>query len=274
MSTIHRVAGCDDKSRVADIIFVHGLNPTSRDQKAFAFGTWGGSDASSDFWPKWLYEDLKDGGDDGPVSVGVWVLEYDSAAMGWVGHTMPLSDRAANILDQFWGDNLGRRPIIFITHSLGGLVVKEILHRGLTENKDDWTPIAKSVRGVVFLATPHSGADFAGFIEKLKIALRLTESVAELKANAPALRKLSEWYRDNAPANGIATRSYCEKVKTFGVLVVDETSANPFVPRSTPTPLDTDHSGVAKPTSRDAQQYKGVLRFIRECLAEPSPPFP
>jgi triacylglycerol esterase/lipase EstA (alpha/beta hydrolase family) len=64
---------------------------------------------------------------------------------------------AISFLDELKNQRVGERPIVFVTHSLGGIIVKEALW--VSERKDD--PILKMTRGVVFLSTPHAGAAVA-----------------------------------------------------------------------------------------------------------------
>ncbi|KAI1299607.1 hypothetical protein F5Y03DRAFT_249326 [Xylaria venustula] len=54
------------------------------------------------------------------------------------------------------------RPIIFVTHSLGGIVVKESLAICSTSNSENVEDILKSTTGVMFLGTPHRGSSAAG----------------------------------------------------------------------------------------------------------------
>lgn len=59
------------------------------------------------------------------------------------------------------------RPILFIGHSLGGIVVKEVLRRsggchiGQTHLRD----IFESTIGIMFFGTPHGGADPRGVLQ-------------------------------------------------------------------------------------------------------------
>ena len=270
---LHLIPGGDRKTSVADIIFVHGLKPGPGNQKDFAFSTWGAKDENSEFWGKWLREDL-DAHDDGTLPVTTWVLEYDSASSEWFGHAMPIYQRAINVLDRLNGLNIGNKPIIFICHSMGGLVAKEVLRQGLTGGIADNEAIAKNVRGIAFLSTPHTGADFAAFISNLQKALRLTPVLSEMSANSATMLSLSEWYRNNAPTHNVETLSYGESQPQMGVMVVDQTSANPHIQGTTVTLLDASHSETVKPANRTAQQCLGVLKFVSRVLRKkPALPF-
>ena len=72
--------------------------------------------------------------------MGVWSLGYAASptkwarARGWFsarwrdsGHGMALPDRAVQVLDLLVQRGLGQRPLMFICHSLGGLVAKQVL---------------------------------------------------------------------------------------------------------------------------------------------------
>lgn len=52
------------------------------------------------------------------------------------------------------------RPIIFIAHSLGGLVVKQAMIQAWTRN-EYYDDILENVKGCLFLGVPHRGADLA-----------------------------------------------------------------------------------------------------------------
>ncbi|KAL6354179.1 hypothetical protein LRP88_12513 [Fusarium phalaenopsidis] len=50
------------------------------------------------------------------------------------------------------------RPLIFLAHSLGGIVVKEMLALSSTSQPDELSNIVKSTAAVIFLGTPHRGS--------------------------------------------------------------------------------------------------------------------
>src|SRR4051794_31893158 len=179
MSELHPLGEPRDDAE-GDVVFVHGLGGDWRETSA--------SDPGRDetFWPKWLADALPD--------VNVWSLEYEASPSGWLGATMPLVDRATDVLTTLEAEGLGRRPIVFVCHSLGGLLVKQVLRTGETLGQPEWRDVVRQVRGITFLATPHAGARLAGYVGALGHLLRASVSVRELEADAPALRDLNLWF--------------------------------------------------------------------------------
>jgi len=111
MSRLIKIAGFGGAAR-ASVIFVHGLGGHAydtwrRDTKKEAAG-----DAS--FWPLWLAQDVP--------GISVYTLAYEAPASNWSGTSMPLQDRAVNVLEVLLSEpGLKTAPIVFICHSLGGL---------------------------------------------------------------------------------------------------------------------------------------------------------
>src|SRR5262245_43208380 len=110
MSELHKISKLESSPR-GSVIFVHGLGGDP-------FTTWQKGDGST-FWPAWLSTDLPD--------VAVYTLEYDAAPSKWTGTAMALPDRATNILNLLIAEQCDKFPIVFVCHSLGGLVVKQLL---------------------------------------------------------------------------------------------------------------------------------------------------
>ncbi|AMV36225.1 esterase/lipase family protein [Planctomyces sp. SH-PL62] len=251
MSKLIKVSGCDDSQRRGDVVFVHGLDGDAR-------STWRPAGSAGPTWPEWLAEDLPD--------VGVWLLDYDAASMAWKGHAMPLADRATNALAVLDVEGLGERPTVYITHSMGGLLVKQLLRHGRDFGDPNWRRVVDQTRGIVFVSTPHSGSDIAGWVKHLSLVLRNTVAVDDLRAHDPRLRELNTWFRNNHQTLDVKVEVYCEKLPTAGFLVVNETSADPGIAGVIPVPMDDDHVTICKPAGKDSLLYKRSLRFVRGCL--------
>ena len=58
------------------------------------------------------------------------------------------------------------RELVFIAHSLGGILVKEVLRRSEADPDPKITKVFQSTTGVFFFGTPHRGSrDWASFGE-------------------------------------------------------------------------------------------------------------
>jgi hypothetical protein len=213
----------------------------------------------------------------------VWSLGYAAAPTKWqgfpffggkdpdAGAAMSLPRRAENALDRLVGAGIGQRPLCFITHSLGGLLVKSILRRSAdSQFPPDRLQVVEQCRGVLFLATPHHGSRLADLAGAIKVYLP-SVSTLDLKDNDDHLMDLYEWYRSYAPSHHILTRSYYENKETKGVvIVVKRSSADPGVAGETAlgnTPLDRDHLEISKPRNRQDQAYIGSTQLIRLILS-------
>jgi protein SERAC1 len=150
-----------------DIVFVHGL-------RGARVGTWS---KDSVCWPdKLLREDVKD------VRVITW--GYDASIVNafqpasqdslW-GHSSTLLEDLARLragtvrkvlswrsqhTDAIIKQIAQTRPILFVCHSLGGLVVKEALitSKSYVERHPTLAAIARNTTGIIFMGTPHRGS--------------------------------------------------------------------------------------------------------------------
>jgi len=259
--------------RQLDVVFVHGLGGDP-------LATWRSGTDENTSWPHWLALEFG-------TQIGVWSLGYAAAPSKWqgipffgakdpdAGAAMSLPRRAENALDRFVGAGIGQRPVCFITHSLGGLLVKSILRRSAdSQFAPERLQVVEQCRGVLFLATPHHGSRLADLAGDIKVYLP-SVSTLDLKDNDDHLMDLYEWYRGYAPRHHILTRSYYENKETKGVvIVVPRSSADPGVPGETargPTPLDRDHLEISKPRNRQDQAYIGSTQLIRSILSGGSP---
>lgn len=216
-------------------------------------GTWTSSSAIDGSWPLWL---SKDAG-----NVDVWSYSYSASPTAWAGATMPLYDHATALIDLLDAYGLCQRPVVFITHSLGGLLAKRALEISATYDH----PLARAVKGIVFLGTPHVGSNLANIFAAIP-GTRPTVSVAEIAQHDEELRRLNSWYRENAPRLGVATKVYYETQPICGLTVVDRVSSDPGITGVLPIALLADHITMARPESPDSQVYKGTLKFLQDQL--------
>jgi len=255
MTGLIKISGCDNPSRWGDVVFVHGLG-------GHPLKTWHSEEKlDKNSWLYWLGEDLKD--------LDVWTFGYEAEFSNWKGKTMPRFDQARNLLQWFKNKRIGKeRPLILITHSLGGLLIKEVLWTALDYPEHE--VLIKNIKGIVFLATPHNGSYLANTVGILNQILRITVTVEELEGNNPWLRNLQARYRQKVGQRDnqlkIATEVYYETQDTFGYKVVEEGSADPGLLDVMPIAVAANHITIAKPKSKEDIVYESVINFIQEHL--------
>ena len=94
---------------------------------------------------------------------------------------LPLTEGAAQTaVHNLRNADLNSRPIIFVAHSLGGLVVKQMARLRMTSSAPNRF-INELLRGIVFLATPHTGAGLATAIDYARKFYRATPVVKALR---------------------------------------------------------------------------------------------
>jgi hypothetical protein len=269
--------------KTMDIVFIHGLNGDS-------YGTWAGENDS--YWPKWLSQEFPE--------ADIWTIGYDASPSKWKNETLSFFKRSQNISEDLKVEGIGSRPVCFICHSLGGLIVKQIIVRSIINTTLSDCTIYDNTRCVVFLATPHRGSSLANLFLKVKM-IRTTKLVKYLKCNEDYIEELYYYYRDTP----ISTLNFYEtkgidvigtvfvhikripvlnkllwliiviikKIPVVGVffnpVVVPENSADCGGKRGAPSPVEKNHFDICKFSNKNDVDYKKIVSFLRDnvCLS-------
>ena len=245
------------------VIFVHGLSGTITD-------TWTSHSSGSEMsWPSWLEEDIP--------GTSVWLVGFQAARTNWGGYGISITDRANSILARILAEpGLVSGAIVFVSHSLGGLVVEQILRSAQRDASSDQraTAFLARVKKNAFLGTPHRGSFLATFAVRWRLLIRPSDTTRDLLPGSPQLKDLNYWYRQFSQDNGIENLLLVEgkPASVFGVslpkfigTVVSEESADGGL-QGTPIVVDENHSGICKPATREAQVYVLVREFISRPL--------
>ena len=246
--TLKKIVGNDDA--LLDIVFVHGL-------AGDAIKTWQWMDGS-DFWPLSLFPD--------DPTVAIYTLGYPASLFEkWSKKEMDIFERATNVLEHFASVGIGNRPIVFVSHSLGGLLTKVVLRTSRDSQENDWRMIGEATRLVFFLSTPHTGASLASVFSTL--APHISSVHIQLLANeSGVLNDINFSYRTFAnERNNLTTVSYYEKYATMkSTVVVSKESADPGVKGPRPIPVDKDHISISKPTGINDLLFISIRRRIEK----------
>lgn len=199
-------------------------------------------------------------------TLAVYVIGYDAPVSRLRGTAMHFADQATSILARLRVEPvLERGALIFIGHSLGGLLIKQLLRTADSTALYDAraADLIERVEKVAFLGTPHSGAGLASWGDRLRILVRPSAATVSLVRNDPTLRDLNNWYRDWANARGIA-HLILNETKPTSILsvIVPPDSADPGLANVRPVAIDTDHIGICKPADHTKEIYVLVRDFI------------
>ena len=240
---------CSDENPLLDVIFIHGLTGDPLE-------TWT-CESNDEFWPKWLSSNLD--------NLSIYTLGYPASFFEkWAKKEMDIFERAGNVLEHLTVHGLGNRPIVFVTHSLGGLLAKTLIRKSKDSEDDDYKKISDVTRLVIFLATPHLGAALG---RVLAVVPGSSKHIALLANETGFLEDLNQSYRAFANNNpNLQTKVYYEKHATRSVIVVDRQSSDPGVAKTEPTALDKNHINICKPVDKDDIVYLGVRRHISNTL--------
>ncbi|MED6107079.1 hypothetical protein PIB30_010800 [Stylosanthes scabra] len=260
-----------------DVVFVHGL-------RGGPYKTWRISEDKSStmhtlvekideeagklgtFWPsEWLSSDFAD--------ARLFSLKYKSNLTQWSGASLPLQEVSSMLLEKLVAAGIGNRPVIFVTHSMGGLVVKQILYKAKEERHDNFV---KNTKGIVFYSCPHFGSKLADMPWRMGLVLRPAPTIGELRSGSSRLVQLNDYIRHLHKKGMLEVLSFCETKVTpivegyggwaFRLEIVPIESAYPGFGELVVLE-STDHINSCKPLSRADPSYTETLKFLQKLRA-------
>ena len=256
-----------------DVVFVHGL-------RGGAFATWRTAARGaargraaplgltpSDVWPAaWLAADVP--------RARLLSVDYAAPVSGWEGEALPLVGVVSRLARRLAAARVGDRPTVYVCHSLGGVIVKEMLAAGTAAGApSQLAALADSAVGVVCYACPHRGSWLARVGWNLRyVGASPTTTVSLLRGGAAldggdaALRAACESGRVRVLSYGETEKLSVARVLP-PLLVVPPESAAPgygeFVPLE-----GADHIRVCKPADRGEVAYQKTAALVREVVEE------
>ncbi|KAI1173091.1 Alpha/Beta hydrolase protein [Nemania sp. FL0916] len=168
-------------------------------------------------------------------------------------------------------------PIIFIAHSLGGIVIKQALVLA-EQSPRDFPGMTEHTRGIVFFGTPHRGADAANWAAMAgriggAVLPRFSFRYLELlKRNSEGLYRVSEDFKHLASRYEIVS-FYEEHAynRLWGKVIVDKNSAVMSLQHEEDMMLSGTHTSMCR-FSKDDERFDAVWRSIRRASGVVWPP--
>jgi formylglycine-generating enzyme required for sulfatase activity/pimeloyl-ACP methyl ester carboxylesterase len=253
------------------VVFVHGILSSGETCWKHDNGT---------YWPTLLKDEAE------LESLGVYVFTYPTNFftrnydLGRVVDDL----REALRLD----DVLKSQQLIFICHSMGGIVVREYLH----SRQADIFGVIKSI-GLILVASPSLGSEYAEWLKPLAQFLGHAQADALRFANDNRwLNDLDRKFKNLIGSTELARHGLSIKGKEFTEQNFVELIKRPVlkwlwrlrtyrweqvVPpfsgeRYFPDPKmisGSDHFSIAKPESKEAEQHRLLCKFIKDHFLSP-----
>lgn len=163
---------------------------------------------------------------------------------------------------------VGLRPVVFVAHSMGGILVKEMLAYSLRESGNEMAQqFVQNTKGLVFYSTPHHGTWLARLAVNLKhVGASPAQSLNFLKPG-PYLMDLNQVIQKWCEIEGFPILHFSESVPTQllpvipKIMVVPPESALPGFGESIQL-LHADHVAACKPAAPDAISYRKTMQLI------------
>ncbi|TVY12820.1 Protein SERAC1, partial [Lachnellula arida] len=112
-------------------------------------------------------------------------------------------DLLGSLIDKREEENETRRQIIFIAHSLGGIIIKALF---LARIEPQYTSICESTIRIVFFGIPHRGSDKAAYgIASTVMHKPTSKLLSALQSNSDVLARLTSDFRHQLPNYQIIT---------------------------------------------------------------------
>ncbi|KAK8093000.1 hypothetical protein PG999_014587 [Apiospora kogelbergensis] len=294
-----------------DIVFVHGFtghpertwakakgdmehvdgeastSPAERPPKVRKFNPFSGPTANgghgyrSVFWPRDLLPTTA-------PDARVMTYGYDTHIRHWIGpegsHNT-VYDIAWDFLVSLEASRrpAPARPIMLIAHSLGGIVVKEMLRRSsmCRLGQKHLLSVFDSTIGVIFFGTPHGGADPRRFLQSVAeqvikaVGFTVNQQIVDsLLPSSERLRELRDEFAPMARQQGWAVHSFQEQmgIKPLGGRkVVDDTSSYLNAPEFEVTEhIGQNHMEMCRFVGSHDPEYRKVAAAVSRIMPSES----
>ncbi|KIW92815.1 uncharacterized protein Z519_06664 [Cladophialophora bantiana CBS 173.52] len=176
------------------------------------------------------------------------------------------------------------KPIIFICHSLGGIIVKQAMI--MAHEFDYFADVLRATRLIVFMGTPHRGSQIAAALAPLATFANFwldisftstfagsmrTDLISMLSQDSAKLDEINQSFKRRA--NAMTIISCYERVKPSGCssLVVEKQSAVLGLPEEIEISIQADHMAMCRFSSRSDPGYEPLTRAIVHAVKQMIP---
>jgi hypothetical protein len=228
------------------------------------------------FWPKdLLATQMKN------ARVYTWGYEADVAKAFDFASQSSIYEHAKQLLSDLADEedkapNPNRR-IVFVTHSLGGLIVKDALTTSSVSKLAHLKRVQQDVVGVCFLGTPHRGSSAASMgkiafnISKIAYTHANTNLLKSLERNSETLDRIGDGFANLLYERNFKIHSFRETKPMKGVMIVEPYSAQIGVAEEGKGEINKNHSEMTRFCNESDMGFVRVLAVLRRWVSEAGP---
>jgi pimeloyl-ACP methyl ester carboxylesterase len=230
------------------IVFIHGILSGRR--------AWENPKTKA-FWPDLVLAEPE------LNAYGVYVFNYRADAFSG---SYSIDDAVTKVTEDISDLFPRERAIVFVGHSMGGIVARTFVVNGIVDHLRRQTKI-----GVFLVASPSGGSNYANLIaflspfynSQLKTLRSGQTNEWLMSIDRRFIEALHDGHLD------ISGKELIEDTPKLWMALLQRAQIVPPISaaRYFPKPLrieHSDHGSIAKPASKDAQQHRALRRFLRE----------
>jgi pimeloyl-ACP methyl ester carboxylesterase len=163
------------------------------------------------------------------------------------------------------------RPLVFIAHSLGGLVCEQALLI-CREGEPSLEKVFKSTKGIIFMGTPLGGADLANLGYKLAKCINTVRKtnfqiVGNIQRNSEILLAVQQQFRQLLQNSGTGISVYCffeeKAVGAVGFIVPEASAVLPQYPNQS---IAGNHMDMVRFSGSRDGGYQKVLNRMEDIV--------
>lgn len=178
-----------------------------------------------------------------------------------------LIERSNEMIEELIKIGVGRKPIMWVGHSKGGLYIKQIMINAFDNNEErlEVQKIFDQTKAIMWYSVPHRGSSLADFTLPL---LRRSVELIEMQRNCYFLLDLHKRFLEiiEQEKSDIDIFSFIETSFTLMsfifLKIVAYQSADPEFGIKCDVPLD--HREICKPAGRDCFLYLELIKFLQK----------
>ena len=196
-----------------------------------------------------------------------------------------IKQRAIDLIEQLKLAHVGKRPVVWVCHSMGGLIVKQIMVQlsemvskaNGPEDSEYLRSLLENTRAIMFLSTPHLGSSIAKTTSKFSFATYASTDIHEMATNSDFLVDLNKKFLNLVNSSStlkekLQVISLLETLQTpigyiSGIYVTTVTEKSAKIDIGEFHLIsDKDHLNICKPNDRNDFMYMKIVNLINDLI--------